>query len=89
LIVTLGNKLLERPPDVIKGRGGWELGRISDIQKLRERAGREAQLWGSVSFTEITSSSDEAHIDDKVRVPIYVLVFAVYLNQNQWVGKRT
>jgi len=54
-IVTLGNELLERPPDIIEGRGRFELRGISDVQKLRERTGREAQLQGTVSFTEITS----------------------------------
>jgi hypothetical protein len=43
-IITLGNDLLERPPDVVEGRRRLELRGISDIQKLRERTGRETQL---------------------------------------------
>jgi hypothetical protein len=37
-IGTLGNELLECPPDVIKSRGGWEFRGIFDVQKLGERA---------------------------------------------------
>ena len=36
----------------------------------------------------VSPKSDEAHIDHKVRVPIYILIFAIYLSRSQWVGEK-
>ena len=44
LMVTGGDELLQRPPDVVDGRGGRDFCGIPDVQELRERTGREAQL---------------------------------------------
>jgi len=42
----------------------------------------------AINKNHVAKKSDKAHIDHKVRVPIYILIFAIYLSQSQWVGEK-